>query len=67
MKVGVGRTSHDILETLRFFTWYGIPELGRAPMYIIDRVEIHVLYMPGECGTPLTEVKVGCIDALVEK
>ena len=41
-----------------------IPELGIAVVQVVDRVEIHVLRVPGERRLPHAEVKVGRVDAV---
>ena len=45
------------------FVWYEIPRFGRAIVQVIDAVEIHVLCVPGERGSPHAEVEIGRVDS----
>ena len=47
----------------RLALWNRIPELGCVNVDVIDREQIHVLYVPCERRTPHSEVQIRRVDA----
>ena len=47
----------------RLAPWNRLPELGCANVDVIDKEQIHVLYVPCERRTPHSEVQIWRVDA----
>ena len=58
-----GHTLHGPLEPLAHLLRNAVPELGRAEVDVVDRVEVGVLDVPGERRAPHAKVEVGTNDA----
>lgn len=52
------RTLHDALEAIALLLGHRVPELGRAKVNVVDRVEVRVLDVPRERCAPHAKVEV---------
>ena len=57
------KAMHELLETVSGKWGDDIPSFGSSTVEVVDRVEVHVLGMPGEEGSPGSRVEVGLGDA----
>lgn len=54
----------DLLQASAILGRHHVPRFGRTEVQIVDRIQVHVLSVPGECRFPHAKVQVGSVDAI---